>query len=126
MSEQVNDNKDNIPEAEKTAPSETKPNESLPKDEEIISDTNAEKKNDTNDEVKPTEEKQPEVKDTDKTDVPSSEPIVAPEKSSEVPKDTNVSLPSVKEEIKSDSVQENPPVNNEAPKEEKKEEEKKE
>ena len=104
MSEQVNDNKDNIPEAEKTAPSETKPNESSPKVEEIISDTNAEKKNDTNDEVKPTEEKQPEVKDTDKTDVPSIEPIVAPEKSSEVPKDTNVSLPSVKEEIKSDSV----------------------
>ena len=34
MSEQVNDNKDNIPEAEKTAPSETKPNESLPKEEE--------------------------------------------------------------------------------------------
>ena len=88
MSEQVNDNKDNIPEAEKTAPSETKPNESLAKVEEIISDTNAEKKNDTNDEVKPTEEKQPEVKDTDKTDVPSSEPIVdAPEN----PNDTSIS-----------------------------------
>ena len=37
MSEQTNDNKDNIPEAEKTAPSETKPNENLPKVEDIIS-----------------------------------------------------------------------------------------
>ena len=36
MSEQVNDNKDNIPEAEKTAPPETKPNESLPKVEETM------------------------------------------------------------------------------------------
>ena len=57
MSEQTSDNKENIPEAEKTVPSETKQNENLLKVEDIISDPNAEKKTETKEEPKPTEEK---------------------------------------------------------------------
>ena len=70
------------------------PNENLPKVEDIISDPNAEKKTETKEEPKPTEEKLPEVKETLKTDGPSSEPVTAPENSNEAPKDTNESQPS--------------------------------